>query len=58
MFVKYLAPNELIAESSAVPRVIVSSVGGSAITVATGTASGAVQTTFAGIAFTAAPKVK
>ncbi|KAM5539870.1 hypothetical protein V8D89_006373 [Ganoderma adspersum] len=46
-----------IEESSAVPRVIVSSVGGSAITLATGTAAGAVQTTFAGIPFTAAPKV-
>ncbi|PIL31192.1 hypothetical protein GSI_05889 [Ganoderma sinense ZZ0214-1] len=47
-----------IQESSAVPRVVVSSVGGSAITVATGTATGAFQTTFAGIAFTAAPKAK
>ncbi|KAI1786792.1 hypothetical protein LXA43DRAFT_897276 [Ganoderma leucocontextum] len=46
-----------LEESNAVPRVVVSSIGGSAITVATGTASGAFQTTFAGVAFTAAPKV-
>ncbi|TBU26605.1 hypothetical protein BD311DRAFT_667137 [Dichomitus squalens] len=45
-----------LEESAAVPRVEVSSIGGPAITIATGTAPGSFQTTFAGIAFTAAPK--
>ncbi len=56
----YHSLDELITvtESDAVPRVVVSSVGGSAITVATGTAPGAFETTFAGVAFTAAPEAK